>query len=336
MSRERVEKMKIGKLSSELLHKVIFNNIKLQREEVLVRPGIGEDCAVVDFGEYVLVMSTDPITGAANEVGKLAVHINCNDIASNGVEPLGLMVTILAPEGTTENEIDGIMKQISNEAEKLNVEIIGGHTEITTAVNKIVISATAIGRQIKSNLIKNSGARPGDKIIMTKTAGLEGTGIIAYDLEHKLSSTLSREIIQKAKMMVDDISVVKEGVIAGKIGVTSMHDVTEGGVLGAIWEICESSKVGCRIYKDKIAIDEVTRKICDYLKIDPLKLISSGTMIITVNPIKEKNLLSKLNESNIRASVIGEITGDKKLLFDGNKAMEISPPESDELYKVIK
>ncbi len=328
--------MKVGKLSSKLLHKIIFDNIKLQRQEVLVRPSIGEDCAVVDFGEYVLVMSTDPITGAASEVGKLAVHINCNDIASNGVEPLGLMMTILAPEGTTEDDIDRIMKEASNEAEKLNVEIIGGHTEITPAVNKIVISATAIGRQIKSKVIKNSEARPGDKIVMTKTAGLEGTGIIAHDLENKLSSTLSREIIQRAKRMVDDISVVKEGVIAGEIGVTSMHDVTEGGILGALWEICESSKVGCRIYKDRIAIDKATRKICDFLQIDPLKLISSGTMIITVDPKKEKTLLSKLKENNIGASVIGEITENKKLLFDGNKVMEISPPESDELYKVIK
>jgi len=328
--------LKVGKLSSELLNKIIFNNIKLKRKEVLVRPGIGEDCAVVDFGEYVLVMSTDPITGSASEVGKLAVHVNCNDIASNGVEPLGLMITILAPEGTTEDDIDRIMKQASNEAEKLNVEIIGGHTEITSAVNQIVISATAIGRQLKSNLIKNSGARPGDKIVMTKTAGLEGTGIIAYDLEHKLSSTLSREIIQRAKNMVDEISVVKEGIIAGRIGVTSMHDVTEGGILGAIWEICEASKVGCRIYKDEIAIDEATSKICEFFKIDPCKLISSGTMLITVDPKKEEILLGNLSENNIKAKVIGEITDRKKLLIDGKDPREILPPESDELYKVIE
>ncbi|SHJ99312.1 hydrogenase expression/formation protein HypE [Paramaledivibacter caminithermalis DSM 15212] len=327
--------MKIGKLDSQLLEKVIFNNIKLHRKEVMVRPGIGEDCAVVDFGEYALIMSTDPITGAASEVGRLAVHINCNDIASNGVEPLGLMMTILAPEETTEEEIDEIMKQASTEAAKLNVEIIGGHTEITGAVNRIVISATAIGRQLKTDIVKTSGAKVGDKIIMTKTAGLEGTGIIAHDLEEKLSLIFSREMIESAKKMVDKISVVKEGIIAGKIGASSMHDVTEGGILGAVWEICKASKVGCNIYLDRIPIAEETKKICDFFDIDPLKLISSGTMLITITGDKKDQLIKNLNESGIDASVIGEITQEGRYIVRHDEQTEIQPPESDELYKVI-
>jgi hydrogenase expression/formation protein HypE len=327
--------MKVGKLDSELLQKIVFNNIKLHRSEVMVRPGIGEDCTIVDYGKYALVMSTDPITGAASEVGKLAVHINCNDIASNGVEPLGLMMTILAPEGTTEVEIENIMKQAAEEAAKLNVEIIGGHTEITAAVNKIIISATAIGRELKDKIIKTSGAKLGDKIIMTKTAGLEGTGIIAYDLEEKLITRFSREIIERAKKMVDNISVVKEGIIGGKFGASSMHDVTEGGVLGAIWEVCEASKLGCNIYKDQIAVAKETAEICDFLNIDPLKLISSGTMLMTVSTEKKEMLLKELRENGIQATVIGEITKKGRYLIENNKKIEIMPPESDELYKVI-
>lgn len=332
---ERMNLMKVGKLDSELLQKIVFNNIKLHRSEVMVRPGIGEDCAVIDFGENVLIMSTDPITGAASEVGRLAVHINCNDIATNGVEPLGLMLTILAPIGTTEDEIENIMKQAGEEAAKLNVEIIGGHTEITAAVNRIIVSATAIGKQLKEKIIKTSGAKPNDKIVMTKTAGLEGTGIIAYDLQKKLSSTISQEIIQNAKSMVDNISVVKEGIIGGKIGVSSMHDVTEGGILGAVWEVCEASKVGCNIFRDKIALAEETIEICKFFDIDPLKLISSGTMLMTVNPKKEKELIEELNKSGIQAAVIGEITEKGRHLIENNKKIEIEPPESDELYKVI-
>ncbi|WP_432663161.1 AIR synthase family protein [Wukongibacter baidiensis] len=327
--------MKVGKLDSELLQKIIFSNIKIHREEVMVRPGIGEDCAVVDFGEYALVMSTDPITGASSEIGKLAVHINCNDIATNGIEPLGLMMTILAPEGTTENEIEEIMKQASYEAGKLNVEIIGGHTEITEAVNRIVISATAIGRQLKSQVVKSSGARVGDKIIMTKTAGLEGTGIIAFDLEDKLNSTFSREIIAGAKKMVDYISVVKEGVVSGKMGASSMHDVTEGGILGAVWEICKASKLGCNIYKERIALAKETVEICKFFDIDPLRLISSGTMLITIDPQKEKELIQELSKNGVMGSTIGEITENGCFLIEDNRKSEIEPPESDELYKVI-
>lgn len=327
--------LKVGKLDSELLQKIIFSNIKIHREEVMVRPGIGEDCAVVDFGEYALIMSTDPITGSSSEVGKLAVHINCNDIATNGIEPLGLMMTILAPEGTTENEIEEIMKQASYEAGKLNVEIIGGHTEITKAVNRIVISATAIGRQLKSKVVKSSGARVGDKIIMTKTAGLEGTGIIALDMEEKLNSTFSREIIEAAKKMVDDISVVKEGVIAGKVGASSMHDVTEGGILGAVWETCRAAKLGCNIYKERIAVAKETDEICNFFQINPLRLISSGTMLITIGPEKENRLIEELSKNGVRASVIGEVTENGCFLIENNRRTVIDPPESDELYKVI-
>ncbi|RKD26392.1 hydrogenase expression/formation protein HypE [Caminicella sporogenes DSM 14501] len=328
--------MRAGKLDSELLQKIVFKNIKFHRDEVLVRASIGEDCAVVDFEKYVLIMSTDPITGAASEVGRLAVHINCNDIASNGVEPLGLMITILAPLGTTENDIEDIMKQVGEEAAKLNVEVIGGHTEITDAVNKIVISATAIGRQLKNKLIKTSGAKIKDKIIMTKTVGLEGTGIIAYDLEEKLSSTFSREIIQKAKSMVNDISVVKEGIIGGQVGVNCMHDITEGGILGAIWEVCEASNVGCIVFKDRIPIAKETADICKFLNINPFKLISSGSMLMTVSPQKEKELIEKLSCSGIKATVIGEITEEGRYFIEDGVKTEIDPPESDELYKVIK
>ncbi len=327
--------MKVGKLDSELLKRIVFNNIKFHRDEVMVRPGIGEDCAVIDYGEYACIISTDPITGASNEVGKLAVHITCNDIASNGVEPLGIMMTILAPEGTTEKEIEDIMKQAGHEAEKLNVEIIGGHTEITKAVNRIVISSTAIGKQLKENVVKSSGGQIGDMIIMSKTAGLEGTGIIAYDLEEKLLSTFSREIIEKAQQMVENISVVKEGVIGGKIGTSSMHDVTEGGILGAVWEVCEATGLGCNIYREKIPIAEETEKICSYFSIDPLKLISSGSMLMTIRKEKSQELLEELRKSGIDGSIIGEVTKKGRYIIEKGIKGEIVPPESDELYKVI-
>ncbi|MEL7656910.1 MAG: AIR synthase related protein, partial [Bacillota bacterium] len=138
--------LKTGKLDSRLLEEIVFKNIKYKRPEVITRPGIGEDCAVVDFGAYECVMSTDPITAAVGEIGKLAVHISCNDIASNGIEPLGIMLTVMLPEGTTEEQVEEIMKQAGQVSEELGVEIIGGHTEITPAVTKPIIVSTAIGR----------------------------------------------------------------------------------------------------------------------------------------------------------------------------------------------
>ncbi len=326
--------MKTGKLDSELLKKIVFEHIEYKSKDVLVRPGIGKDCAIVDYGENVCVLSTDPITGATNEVGRLAVHISCNDIASEGLEPLGIMLAIMVPEGTTESEIDDIMKQAGEEAGKLKVEIIGGHTEITNAVNKTIIVSTAIGKASKERYENRDDVKSGDAVILTKLAGLEGTGIIAYDNEKALLEVLTPEEIHNAKAMLEDVSVIREGVIAGDIGVSSMHDVTEGGILGAIWEICESSKVGATVYFDKIPVAKETLKICKFYDLDYLKLISSGCMIITVSERKKDKLLKALKDEGILATEIGVIQEKAIQLIKDGEILEIEPPESDELYKV--
>ena len=193
--------MKSGKLPSDVLEQKIFSNFRFKREEVLVRPQVGEDCSVLDFGDYVCVLSTDPITGAANEIGRLAVHISCNDVAANGVEPFGLLLTILAPEGTTLEVLQDIVRQAAEEAASLRVEIIGGHTEITQAVNRIVVSTTAIGRVEKDKVVKSAGALPGDSIILTKWAGLEGTAIIAHDLAKRLDDRVDGRLLENARSL---------------------------------------------------------------------------------------------------------------------------------------
>ena len=199
--------LKVGKLDSDLLEQIVFKKITFKRPEVLTRPGIGEDCAVIDFGTYECVMSTDPITAAVGDIGRLAIHISCNDIASNGVEPLGIMLTVMMPEGTTTEDIAEIMKQAAATSEELGVEIIGGHTEITNAVNKPIIVSTAIGRGEKWASKHREAMKPGDYILLTKTAGLEGTAIIASDYEEDLCELLTAEEINFAKSLMNKVSV---------------------------------------------------------------------------------------------------------------------------------
>lgn len=326
--------MNIGKVPNEVLKKMVFDKLKNNRKEVLIRPGIGEDCCAVDFGEYVCVMSSDPITGAVNDVGRLSVHISCNDIASCGVEPLGLINTILAPEGTTEDELKQVMTQILETADSLGVDIIGGHTEITDTVSRFVIISTAIGKALKGKVVSTSGAKEGDHVVMTKSAGIEGTAIIAHDRQDELLKHFDVDFISTAKSFINQISVVKEGVIAGEFGVNSMHDITEGGVLGAIWEVCEASNTGVELYLNKIPVARETSEICRVFGIDPLKLISSGSMLITCG--RGYELVQRLKENGINAAVIGKITGQKdRHLITDDGIQEILPPGSDELYKVI-
>ena len=324
--------LKTGKLDSEVLKRIIFDNIKFKRDEIITRPGIGEDCAEIDFGEYICVMSTDPITASVKDIGRLSIHISCNDIASNGVQPVGIMLAVMLPVGTTENDVETIMKQAAAAAELMEVEIIGGHTEITPAVNKPVIVSTAIGRQPKNKLRQEISI--GDKIFITKFCGIEGTGIIACDCAEEVSEILTPEEITEAAAMLDMVSVVKEGVIAGDIGVSAMHDITEGGVLGAVWELCQVAGLGAAIDINAIPVKPVTEKICKHFGIDYLRLISSGCMLIIAPPEKQAELESRID----MITCIGEVKpcdyGVKMITGAGIET--VAPPESDELYKAVK
>ena len=260
--------MEIGKLPNDLLEKIIISNIKTKRKEVLVGSGVGKDSAVIDLGEEVCVMSTDPITGATEGIGGLAIHISCNDVAASGAEPIGVLITILAPPKTTEKDIEKIMIQAGEAAKEINIEIMGGHTEITDAVNRIIISTTVIGKQDKKNLPNPKEINIGDKVLMTKYAGIEGTSIIAKELAKKLIYTIGKENLKKAQDMDSMLSVVSEGIICGQIGVNYMHDITEGGVYGAIWEGAKAIEKGIKIYPELIPVKDVTKEIMDFLDID--------------------------------------------------------------------
>lgn len=324
--------MKVGKLNWDDLKQIIDNNKSVVRDDVRIRSGIGEDCSVINFGEYECIVSTDPITGADKNIGKLAVHINCNDIAACGVEPIGILVTILVPPTSTLDDIKNIMKEIDEETKKLNVEILGGHTEVTEAVNRIVVSCTAIGKGKAQDAVATSGARLGDDIVVTKLLCMEGTSIIANDYLDRVQDILTSEEVEIAKDYINNISVVNEGRIAGEFRVNSMHDITEGGVLGALWEVAEASNLGFKVYKDKMPISSITYKMCEKLNIDPLKFISSGSMLITASNGKE--LVEKLSSKGIQASIIGNMTKDRGILVTDEICKDVLPPSRDELFSI--
>lgn len=318
--------LKAGKLDSEVLKKIVFENIKYRREEVITRPGIGEDCAEIDFGDRICVMSTDPITASVKDIGRLSIHISCNDIASNGVQPVGIMLCVLLPVGTEEADVENIMKQAAVAAEAMEVEIIGGHTEITAAVNKPVICSTAVGIDMKDR--PKEDIKPGDLIFMTRSCGLEGTGIIASERED-IGYYLSAAEIVEAKSYLDRVSVVKAGVAAGKVGVSAMHDITEGGVLGAVWEMCNVGDVGALIHGEAIPVTDLTLKVAESYGLDYLRLISSGCMLIIADREKKDELMARVED----ITLIGEIK-DKSygIMMDEE---EIAPPEADEIYRAV-
>ncbi|MEG0326553.1 MAG: AIR synthase family protein [Cellulosilyticaceae bacterium] len=323
-----------GKVPNDILKEQIFNQLNFKRDEIVVYPSVGEDCSVLEFeSDMQIVLSTDPITGAISEIGHLAVNISCNDVSSAGAEPVGILVTLLLPVGATKEDIHCIMKDIHHTAKKNNVVILGGHSEVTDAVIRPIISTTVIGKVKKGELVCTNGAGVGDDVILTKWAGIEGTSIIAHDYEQVLAKHLSQEIIEEAKALKEHLSVIEESKVIHQVHVTSMHDVTEGGVLGGCYEVAECGEVGITVELDKIPVLKCTKEICKCCGISPYRLISSGSMIMTT-PEGEK-CVELLKEKGIEATIIGHITPIEKKVRQANLEYELVAPESDELYKVI-
>lgn len=327
--------MKVGKVPETVLKRAVFKQIRHRRDEVLVRAGVGEDCAVVSLADdEVMVLSTDPITGTEKEIGTLGVHITANDIASSGAEVVGILVTVILPERAREIALRRIMQEIEAVCSELNIEVMGGHTEISKAVNQPLVTITGVGKIKKRELLTTKGLEPGDELVMTKWAGLEGTAILANEKYQELTKRYTEDFISNAKEFMSWISVVKDAKVAKEAGARCMHDVTEGGVYGALWEMASASNLGVEVEMKKIPIRQETVEICEFFDLNPYQLISSGSMLIGT---KNGNaMVAALEREGIPAAVIGRAVegNDKVILYDEEKKF-LEPPKSDELYKVV-
>lgn len=328
--------MKIGKLPEQVLIRSVLKQIKHRRDEVLIGPGVGLDCAALELGEgEVLVMSTDPITGTVKDLGKHCIHITANDLAASGAEPLGVMLTVLLTEETEESEIKKMMAEAEEVCKELNMEILGGHTEITDVVKQPLITVTGVGKIRKERLLNQVHAKPNLDVVITKWIGLEATSILAKEREEELLETFSPAFVNTAKVFDQYLSVVPEGRIASDMGASAMHDITEGGVFGALWELASAGNVGLEIDLKAIPIRQETVEVCEHFDANPYQIMSSGSMLIAIQD--GSALVRALDAEGIAASVVGRTTeGRDKILRNGQEIRYLDRPQPDELYKALK
>jgi hydrogenase maturation factor len=330
-------KLPTGKIPKDLMIKYVFSCLGTSSKRVIMGPMIGEDAAVIDLGDKVLIAKANPITGAEEKIGWLAVHINANDVAARGADPLWYLSTILLPEGAEVSMLETIMKEQDEACNSLGICIVGGHTEVAPDLRRPIVSGFMLGEASKEDFIVTEGAQIGDHIILTKGVGLEGTGILAADLGDKLRGKVSENILLKAIGLLDMISVVPEAKMSIKVGgVHSMHTPTEGGVLNGLLEISEASNYGFKIYEKDLPILEETRQICDALGVDPMRLLSSGSLLIVVDPKKSLELVTNLASINIPAKIIGEISPKDHIIvgLDGSE-IYIGDVKQDELFRIL-
>lgn len=328
--------MKVGKVSETVLKRSIIKQIHTKRDEVLLGAGVGEDCAAMKLspGE-IFVISTDPITGTVKDVGMLAIQITANDLASSGAEPVGVMLTVLLPEEIEEADIREMMRQVEDACAHFHIQVMGGHTEVTRAVTQPVISVTGVGKVREDRLVSTAGAKPGQDILVTKWIGIEGTSIIAKEKEKELLEHFSAAFVDTAKGFDQYLSVLPDSRIAVEHGVSAMHDVTEGGIYGALWEVAEASGIGLEIDLKAIPIRQETVEICEYFELNPYYLISSGCMLMAAD--RGHDLVRKLEAAGIPAAVIGKATdGKARRIWNGGEESYLERPKTDELYKIYQ
>jgi hydrogenase maturation factor len=305
----------------------------VRRSDVLVRSGIGLDCAVLDPAGDVVVLSSDPITGAGANAGWLAIHIGCNDVATTGAQPVGVLLTLLLAQMKPIDDARAIMADAQRAAETLGVEIVGGHTEITPGLSTSIVVVTAIGRAARTGYLTPAGARPGDVVLLTKAAGLEGTAILATDRESFLRGRVADHVIARAREFGNEISVVPEALAAARAGASALHDATEGGVLGALAELGIAAGYGVEVDAELIPVRPETRAICRAFDIDPLALVSSGSLLVATP--RPREVAMAIGETGRQVTPIGRVhDGPSRVLRQG-KTYPLVAPERDALCDAL-
>jgi hydrogenase maturation factor len=330
-----------GKVPNEVLKKIVFNNLGAKRSDVVLSSSIGEDAAIVKVGKEILAVSSDPITGAEKWLGWLAVHVSVNDIATRGVQPRWFNSIILLPKNSNKELIYTICTQMDKAARQLNVSIIGGHCEVTPGIDRPIVTGCAIGVAENGKYVTcGQGAKVGDKIILTKGTGIEGTAILASDRREELLTVFNETFLNKAESYFEKISIVKEAITAFKKGgVSAMHDPTEGGVAGGLHELADAANVGFNVYQEKIIVPKETSKICEYFGVDPLQLISSGALLIVTKKEKAEQIQCALISKGVKASLIGEITEadlGRILVTKTGEKTKLVRPANDHLWKALE
>lgn len=330
----------VGKLPNSLLQKLL-DKIHIEDEQVVLGPAIGEDAAVIRLGNKLLVAKTDPVTFATDLIGWYAVNVNANDIATMGVRPRWFLATALLPERSTATEVEEIFDQILSACNSLGITLVGGHTEISHGFTRPVIVGCMLAEAEDQPLITTAGAKPGDDIVITKGIAIEGTALIAREAGRKLlSPLLDKDLLRRAAdyLFSPGIGVVKEALIASAtVKVNSMHDPTEGGLATGLREIAQAAQVGIIVEEDKIPVLAECRAICDKLALNPLGLLASGALIITLPSSETPKVLQELRESKIDATLIGKVVAAEEgvKIRTGRGVKELPQFERDELARFL-
>lgn len=330
----------VGKLPFDLLGSLL-SSLTTTDESVIVGPGLGRDAAVIDIDGTQLVIKNDPITFVSREAGRYLVHVNANDLSCLGAKPRWMLVTALLPEhGSTRELVIDLFHQLRDTCDSLGISLIGGHTEITVGVPRPLLIGTLIGTASNFGLLHPGNAQRGDRLLLARPAGIEGTALLAFERETELTDEFGSEFVKRAQHLLDDpgISVVQIAHTLLETGaVTALHDPTEGGVATGAREIAAASELGVVMNRDLVPLLRETRAITAHYNIDPLGMLSSGTLLAAVSADRVDDVLAHVAGADFEVAVIGKLTAPASgfRLIENNRTVELPSFQTDEVTRAM-
>ncbi len=332
-------RLRQGKLPAALLAELLAS-LEHRDSRVLVGPALGRDAAVIDVGGgNLIVATTDPVTFTAERLGWYAVNVNANDVACMGATPSWFLATALLPEGATDAVAREIFDDLRDVCGPLGIEMVGGHTEVTSAVQRPMVIGTMLGTASRDEIVTGENAQAGDGVLLTKGIAIEGTALLARDCGDELAGRgVGAETIERARTMLFEpgISVVADArTICAVARPRLMHDVTEGGLATALREVATAANATLVIDRDATALFEETRAVCEALALDPMGLLASGALVAVVNASDCAGVISALRNEKIECRQIGRVeSGESGVILDAEGSSAPLPTfERDELAR---
>jgi len=332
---DRSERLETGKLPSALMAELLAAGPELPRE-VLLGPRVGEDACAIEVGGEILVATTDPITLTGREIGRHAVVINANDVAVTGARPRYFLTTILLPPGTRAGEVREIFASIRGGLASLGASLVGGHTEVTTAVNQPVVIGQMLGVCRRNRLVPTGGARPGDRLVQVGEAPVEGAAVFASEpalARRLLGVDPGLRMAASAAAQIPGISVVEAALLAVDLGARALHDPTEGGLASGLVDVAEASGVRLDIEEEAVLWFEPGRALCAALGADPWGTLASGTLLAVFEADRCEAAVTALCAQGHRARAIGRVEQGSGVFGLGGRA--IPRIERDEVTRVL-
>ena len=322
-----------GKIPVDLLARLLATSRPLP-PEVRLGPAVGEDACAIDVEAGVLIAATDPITLTTSEVGRYGVVVNANDVAVMGVRPRWFLAAVLLPLGTTDDTVEHLFSTMRDALDEVGATLVGGHTEVTDAVNQPVIVGQMLGVAPDGHFVTTAGARPGDVLVQVGSAPIEGAALLAVESVDRLTGVPAEAVAAAARGLRDPgISIVEAAITAASVGATAMHDPTEGGIASGLHELAVAAAVAVRVDRSQIMWFEPGLELCRALGADPWATLASGALLATFPPDRVDAAIEVLSSPGRPAAVIGVIEVGAGVR--GSDGVPIPWPDRDEVARVL-